>query len=338
MNHRVIGGGAVVCSAVVFYGWMQPLATKAGLPACQDTPTDSKTSPTSEPVQPPEQANCTQQGITSLISNLPDLLPFDLQWSQLRSQQLPGRMEATYEDMIKQAQELANRNQYAEAMSQTTGIPKNSRHYAMAQQLQENWSRELLQRATKSYQASDLVTAINTLNTVPPTCAQFSKASELRQRWSQQAMKLERAFAAKDAGDWQGVIGAIQSLEGTQLYYTSPVQELLQYAMIQQFAPDAELMQFVVANGVEPTSAAAPVREIVTASPDFALAPVEPLPDLADATIDLNQAMEWVQPPVYTAMKPSKTAQQKIPVDGIPTMTTSPLQSSEFSSYDAPLM
>lgn len=338
MNHRVIGGGAIVCSAVVFYGWMQPFTTKAGLPSCQDAPVNSNASTTAEAVSPPQQANCSQPITIPFVGHLPELPSFNFQLSGFRSHNLLGQMEATYADMIQKAQELADRNQFAEAMAQITGIPKNSRHYATAQQLQDNWSRELLQRATKSYQAADVVTAIETLNTIPQTCPQFNQANDLRQRWHQQTIKLEQAFAAKDAGDWQGVINAIQSLEGTQLYSTSPVQELLQYAMIQQFAPDADLMQFVTANVTEPTSAAAPIRPFETIPSELPLSSVEPLPNSYDAAINLNQALEWVQPPAYVALKPAKTSQQKSSNNDMPVIDGSPSKSPIVSSYSSPVM
>ncbi|HEY9662735.1 MAG TPA: hypothetical protein V6C65_30145, partial [Allocoleopsis sp.] len=81
MSHRVLGGGAIVCSAVVLYNWAQPLAVAFGLSACgspsnQDTPVTPVSAPTA-------RKRCLVPNTIPAIKSLPEL--FNLQWSVIRS-------------------------------------------------------------------------------------------------------------------------------------------------------------------------------------------------------------------------------------------------------------
>ncbi|PSB17131.1 hypothetical protein C7B65_19675 [Phormidesmis priestleyi ULC007] len=175
------------------------------------------------------------------------------QWSdQLQSHEqldkLPSQMEAAYADLLNQAQAAASRDQLTEAVNTVAGIPKNSQHYELVQQLQEEWSQELVRQATSHIQQAEITPAIALLNSIPETSQWHDRGTELKQRWSQQAKLFNQAVAAKSAADWQGVIDAIKSLEGSPLYNSLPVQELLQQAMTKRYEPDAALLQIATAD------------------------------------------------------------------------------------------
>jgi hypothetical protein len=170
------------------------------------------------------------------------------QWGNRHSQQLPEKLEAVYGDLLDQAQAAANREAFQEAMQQVSGIPKNSRHYALAQQLQEDWVREVVRQATTACQQARVTEAIALLDSIPAASQVSAQASELRQRWSQQAEILKRAMAAKAAGDWQAAIDAVQALEGTPMYHSVAVQSLLQQAMTSLYEPDASLLDIAVSD------------------------------------------------------------------------------------------
>ncbi len=163
-------------------------------------------------------------------------------------------METVYSNLLEQAQASAKQNQFTQAITTLAGIPKNSRHYEMAQQLQEDWSQELVGQASSSYQQAQLTTAITTLSAIPATSRSHDRAMELQNRWKQQSAQLNRAIAAKKSGDWQAEINAIQSLEGTPLYQTLPVQELLQQAISNRYEPDPTLLRIATAD-LPPASA-----------------------------------------------------------------------------------
>ncbi|NJK54363.1 MAG: hypothetical protein HC936_19210 [Leptolyngbyaceae cyanobacterium SU_3_3] len=126
-------------------------------------------------------------------------------FEQLQSQQnkLPRKMEAMYADLLNQSQAAASRDQLTEAIQTIAGIPTNSQHHELAQQLQEDWSRELVRQATNRFQQGEVAPAIALLKSIPITSQWHDRAIELRQRWDQQAKLLNQATAATAAADWQ---------------------------------------------------------------------------------------------------------------------------------------
>ena len=235
----------IVCSALLINGGSQA-AAEINIQACKgvsDVAVDNYCPP------------AMQHSTTSAPEQLADH-----QWSdQLQSQEqpakLPSEMEAVYADLLNQAQAAASRDQLTEAVNTVAGIPKNSQHYELVQQLQEDWSQELMRQATSHIQQAEITPAIALLDSIPETSQWHDRGTELRQRWTQQAKLLNQATAAKSAEDWQGVIDATKSLEGSPLYNSLPVQELLQQAMTKRYEPDADLLQIATADTPMPTVA-----------------------------------------------------------------------------------
>jgi outer membrane protein assembly factor BamD (BamD/ComL family) len=219
---------------MLVYGWSQSSASEASPSDCEN-PAKTANQATQA------KAQCLQKSGISAIAEAPMRL-LNLQWGN-GSQQLPHKMEKVYHNLLEQAQAEASADQLATAIAKLSGIPKNSHHYAMAQQLRDDWSREILRQATNHCQQARVSKAIAMLNAIPSTSQLHDRAVELRQHWSEQGKLFNQAIAAKEAGNWQSAIEALQALEGTPLYNSLAVQELMQLAMMKLYEPDETLLQ-----------------------------------------------------------------------------------------------
>ncbi|XHX78627.1 MAG: hypothetical protein RBJ76_01455 [Stenomitos frigidus ULC029] len=254
MNRQVLERGALACSFLALYGWSQPSVSEPTLSPCETAPNVTAT-----------QNDCLQKAQWVAMGTAPEPLMRE-QWGDRRLSQLPKPIEAVYSALLQQGQTLGDRNQLSAAINRVAGIPKNSQHYEMAHQLQEDWSRELLRQATSECQQARVAKAIAMLDIIPASSQLHDRAVELRHRWSKQDNLLQQAIAFKRTGDWQGVIDAIKALEGTPMYQSLPVQELLQKAMTQLYTPDATLLQVATEDlPTLPPSLALP--EVISAVP-----------------------------------------------------------------------
>lgn len=258
MSRQVLISGTIVCSAAMLYSWAQPSVSEPSTPDCEPAKPGAANSPNQE-----AEAQCSPKA-TQTTGIFPERF-FNLQWGNWNANQLPDRMEAVYKDLLKQAQESADRDQLPQAIATLSGIPKNSQHYQMAQQLQEDWSREVLRQATNQCQQAQMTTAISTIKAIPSTSQLHSRAVELQQRWTQQSKLYDRAIAAKHARNWQETIDALQALQGTPLYNSLPVQELLQHAMTKLYEPDGTLQQ-LAEEGLPTTQSSVIPSEILSAA------------------------------------------------------------------------
>ncbi|XGV97370.1 MAG: hypothetical protein ACAF41_32205 [Leptolyngbya sp. BL-A-14] len=232
MSRQVLERGVLACSALALYGWSQPSVSEPAIP--HDCETAAKVSSAA--------SRCLFIAQKPTSNAAPENLTTD-QWSDRTSDRLPDKMEAVYGDLITQAQALVDRTQLTQAVDLVAGIPKNSQHYGMAQQLQEDWSRELLRQATGECQQGRVGKALSMLNTIPSNSQLHTRITELRQRWSNQDKILQTAIALKQSGDWQGVIDTIKALEGAPMYQSLLVQGLLQQAVTQLYKPNSAMLQ-----------------------------------------------------------------------------------------------
>ncbi len=245
MNRQILSSGTIVCSAILIYGWTQSPTSEASDYACKKQVAKAGSSNASQQLSKAEK-HCLPKAVIATSSN-PEPL-FNLQWSQGDRDKLPNTMENLYSNLLEKAQALASREQFGQAITTIAGIPKNSRHYEIAQQLQEDWSKELLRQATLQCQQAQVKVAISMLQTIPENSQFHDRALELKQRWSQEAKWLNRAIAAKKVGEWQEAINAIKSLEGSLMYNSLLVQELLQQAVTKLYEPDQTLLQIATAD------------------------------------------------------------------------------------------
>lgn len=237
MSRQVLERGALACSFLALYGWSQPSVSEPATPHCEPV---SNVANTESPCL--QTAQNSQKAQRSMIAAAPETLAND-QWSDRRLSQLPDKIEAVYSDLLQQAQAFSDRNQLNNAINRVVGIPKNSQHYEIAHQLQEDWSRELLRQATGEYQQAHVAKAVAMLDSIPVSSQLHDRVAELRHRWSTQDKLLQQAIAFKGASNWQGVIDSIKALEGAPMYQSLPVQELLQKAMTQLYTPNAAMLQ-----------------------------------------------------------------------------------------------
>ena len=230
----------IVCTALLINSGSQAAVSEVSIQTCEKVSDGAGVDKQCSPV--------VQHSTTASPEQLSDHQWSDQLQSQEQSDKLPSQMEAVYADLLNQAQAAASRDQLTEAVNTVAGIPKNSRHYELVQQLQEDWSQELMRQAASHIQQAEVAPAIALLNSIPETSQWHDRGAELRQRWSQQAKLLNQAVAAKSAEDWQGVIDATKLLEGSPLYNSLPVQELLQQAMTKRYEPDAALLKIATAD------------------------------------------------------------------------------------------
>jgi hypothetical protein len=156
MNRKLIQSSAAVCSTLLLYSWGQPSASEPDTPKCDAS---------QDELQKDIAKSCSSTSCTSNTIALPEPLSA-IQWGNPCADQLPTDMEAVYSNLLEQAQVLASREQLTQALASINGIPKNSRHYAMAQRLQEDWSRELLRQATAEFHKANVANAISMLNSI----------------------------------------------------------------------------------------------------------------------------------------------------------------------------
>lgn len=305
MKQRILGGGAIVCSAMVMYGWAQSSTSEFSIGDCAGELTE-KFSAWFSQAEKQTQGRCLPTSLIPKLSQVPERLSIP---NISRANKLPAKMEAMYGDLLAQAQTSANADRIAEAITIVAGIPKNSRHHDMSQQLQENWSQELLERATNRYQQADMPMAMSMLAAIPQTSQRYDRAAELRDRWKQQTAALNQAIAAREIGDWNSVIAALGSLEGTDLYHSVLVQQLLQQATQKQFEPDAALLQLAAAADSAAASSQAVPLSIPAANSSITVS-IDPVPQPTNLIIALDQALEWARPSSVSPAVPTKSPKQ----------------------------
>lgn len=297
MNYLTLGGGAIACSAIAVYGWAQ---TPQGIQSCPGQWVESVSSLLTEQTAQQVAKPCSSNRWVPTIAAAPDRIA--PQSDNTRLTKLPNNVEKVYHQLLKQAHTAANNDRLAEAIASAASIPKNSQHYDMAQRLQEDWSQELLQRASNCYQQADLTMAMTMLNAIPQMSQRHERANELHDRWSQQATLLNQAVAAKEAGDWRGVMNTLKALEGTQLYQSTQVQTLLQQATNKAFASDTTLLQMASAKPSNSYATSLPTETGRLASLSI------PSSQSSNLSIDINQALEWARPSAQSQLPLSPKA------------------------------
>lgn len=233
MKSQLMNSGAIVCSAMIIYGWAQAAVSEPDRPICDTA---------QSPAQSPASEDCWQPQAS--LDSTPEPV-HNLQWGdrQASSQTLPPEMEDIYDQRLKQAQAAANQEKFTQAINQVLGIPQNSRHYPLAHRLQTDWEREVVRQATDYCQKAQMQRALTLLAVIPTDGQMADQARELQGKWQHQAGIWQQAIAAKARGDWQGVVTTLKGLEDTPLYQSLPVQDLMQQAVTQLYEPDQKLLK-----------------------------------------------------------------------------------------------
>ncbi|MBF2025184.1 MAG: hypothetical protein IGS48_00245 [Oscillatoriales cyanobacterium C42_A2020_001] len=255
MNRRILECGALACSAIMIYGWSNASAPKNNSSNCGDRAESTRPNPRKHHTKLAKQ--CLQTASLASIYEIPRQL-FNIQWGSSESTTLPKKTDAIYDDLLVKAQTLASQDQFADAIKLLEGVPRNSRHYKTIQQLEEDWSRELFRQANADCQQGQMAGAIARLDAIPARSQLRHRAIELRQRWSKHDTLVKQAIAANKVGAWQEAIDAIQALEGTPVYYSLPVQTLLQQAMTNLYEPDTTFLNIATTGLPEVKASIAP--------------------------------------------------------------------------------
>ena len=334
MNRWVLKSGAIASSTVAVCSSINASAigtAQANAELATSQPPELATSEIAN------QAPSSEQ-VTPQIQSAPDAFLFDA--LGIESRGLPVKIEKTYSSLLKQAQAMAERGQFTEALATTAGVPKNSQSYSLAQQLQEDWSQELLQQAVGNCQKGQVTTAIAMLDIIPTASEQHDRATELRNRWQQQASALNQAIAAKKSSDWQTVVDSLKLIEGTPLYQSSPVQSLLEQSIQKLYSPDQSLIGLASESGAEPVKevsfSAVPISSAVPLS-DSSQSEPTPLP------INLRQAIALAQPSQIVAELPplakvniSSSFSKRVPV-ALPQLPIQISKQLDLSGQEPPI-
>jgi hypothetical protein len=306
MNRWVLKSGAIASSTVAVCSYINASAIGIAQPDAESAV--SPQPPELTPSEQSQQAHPSDQ-ITPTIQSAPDAFLLDA--LGIESRGLPSTIEKTYSHLLSQAQTLASRDHFTEALATAAGIPKNSQSYNLAQQLQEDWSQELLQRAVGNCQKGQMTAAIAMLNIIPAESEQYSRAIELRARWQRQASVLNQAIVARNSADWQKVADSLKLIEGTQLYQSAPVQTLLQQSIQNLYSPDQSLLGL----------ASQPELEQIQQTGNFSTVPIRSsTPTIAssqnEATplpMDLGQAIALAHPAPVDSSLPQFSKQSNFP-------------------------
>lgn len=151
---------------------------------------------------------------------------------------VPQDLEDSYESLIGQAQAQAKNDQFKQAILNLEGVPKNSQHFALAQQVKDEFSQSLLRRANDKYQKGDIQTALTMLDAVAPSSTSSAQAKKLQKDWGEQGEQFEMARTAIAKKDWSNALKSLDQLKGTPIFQSAQVQQLLQLANDQLGQPD----------------------------------------------------------------------------------------------------
>lgn len=209
---------------------------------------------------------------------------------------IPNEMETIYANMLKQAESLASRDRFAQALQEVQGIPRNSRHFFQAQQFQESWSKEVLQQALEQYRQGKLDQAVASLKPIPSGASITSQAQAFRTAWTQEARFLNQALSAAANRDWSNALRSLEALRGTGTYTTPRVQTLLEQAIANAFDPSVTTIRLATA----PHNQSAPYTQSIPPLTQFTPPRLTPLavdteaaiaqsePRTADTTVATN--------------------------------------------------
>lgn len=236
----------IFCSAMLIHTELQATGSESTAQPCN-------------PALTPDASNGCQSTAQQRMEVAPEPA-LTQQWSQSSPDKLPKEVETTYSELLNQAQAAASRDQLTTAVDTVAGIPKNSQHYELAQQLEAGWSQELVRQAASHFHQAEVATAIAMVEKIPATSQWRDRGIEMKQQWQQQAKLFNRARSAKSVKDWQGTINAIKAMEGLPLYNSLPVQELLQQALINRYEPDPMLLKLAAEDA--PIESIQPAQEV----------------------------------------------------------------------------
>ncbi|MEX0271564.1 hypothetical protein AB3R30_20800 [Leptolyngbyaceae cyanobacterium UHCC 1019] len=231
---------------------------------------------------------------------------------------VPQDLEDRYESLIGQAQTEAKNNQFKQAILNLEGIPKNSQHFAHAQQVKDEFSQSLLQHANDKYQKGDIQTALAMLDAVAPSSTSSSQAKKLQKDWGEQGEQFEMVRTAIAKKDWHSALKSLDRLKGMPIFQSAQVQQLLQLATDHLGQPDKITTRTAVARMPASTDS------VVTAQ-------VSTEPATVGSETDNALAVD-VKPAAISSAQPKQILVSTVPIPAtapIKTVATVPTPASE---------
>ena len=133
---------------------------------------------------------------------------------------------------ILQAKLLAERGDFAKAITEANKVPKNQSLSEYSQQLINVWSEKIIDQATENYENSgDVDNAIITLKVIPSTNSYYKNAQELTQQWQKQNNTnkeyLNLAQRALTQNRYNDAIAAANKISNTP-YWNIKKKEIIQ--------------------------------------------------------------------------------------------------------------
>lgn len=248
----------------------------------------------------------------------------------VQKSEIPSEMETIYASMLKQAESLAARDRFAQALQEVQGIPRNSRNFQQAQEFQESWSKAVLQQALEQYRQGNLDQALAALRPIPFGINARSQAQAFQKAWTQEAKFLNQALSAAANRDWSNTLRSLEALRGTGTYTTPRVQTLLEQAIANAFDPSATTIRLATASPVPSSPSTQPIAPLTQFTP----------PKLTPLAVDTERAIAQSEPRIAettVASNPPTPSTRTAPVPvtpilPIPSLPPAPIASSELPS------
>ncbi|GAP99598.1 hypothetical protein [Leptolyngbya sp. NIES-2104] len=248
----------------------------------------------------------------------------------VQKSEIPSEMETIYASMLKQAESLAARDRFAQALQEVQGIPRNSRSFQQAQEFQESWSKEVLQQALEQYRQGNLDQALVALRPIPFGVSVRSQAQAFQKAWTQEAKFLNQALSAATNRDWSSTLRSLEALRGTGTYTTPRVQTLLEQAIANAFDPSITTIRLATAPPVQSSPFTQPIAPLTQFTP----------PRLTPLAVDTESAIAQSEPrtaETTVASNPPAPSTRSAPVPvtpilPVPSLPPAPIASSELPS------
>ncbi len=149
------------------------------------------------------------------------------------------------EQWLAQAQDLAKKNNFKDAIATANKIPASQNFRSSAVPLIDRWSRNLLKQAEARYKEAhdfqEMKNAIDITTAIPKTSSVAKNAEEMRQKWQTEWHKnetyLEEALNASDKGNWREAIERVnqirilgQEVKQDNLYWQNNLKPIIEGA------------------------------------------------------------------------------------------------------------
>lgn len=147
------------------------------------------------------------------------------------------------QQLFSKAQASAEGRHFKDAINTLKAIPADSVEYQQAQQLIDDWSSQILDTATKQYQAGSLDLALTWVGAIPKDSSIYQKAQTTtegwRKEWRASKQHLNKAQEAFKIGQWDVVI--VEANQVSTEYWKQKAKPVIQQAVDEKHLYAAEV-------------------------------------------------------------------------------------------------